>query len=126
MYNTHYTGSAGVLITHNPYRDRPIFDLAVGLLREEGATGRQTLVYINNKIRMSVCLSVCLSVYYLSTFMGPKVGRHIIYGKKQNLLRMVLVHIRNPSDQPSGRYWPESGRNWKKSFKNALFFKVFG
>ena len=62
MYNTHYTGSAGVVITHNPYGDRPIFDLGVGLLREEGATGRQALVYINNKIRMSVCLSVCLCV----------------------------------------------------------------
>ena len=29
---------------------------------EGGATGRQALVSINNKIRMSVCLSVCVSV----------------------------------------------------------------
>ena len=28
-----------------------------------GATGRKALVYINNKIRMSVCLFVCLTYY---------------------------------------------------------------
>ena len=54
------------------------------------------------------------------------VGRYIIYGKKQNLSRSVLVDIRNLSDQPSGRYWPESGRNSEKTFKNGLFFNVFG
>ena len=35
----------------------------LGLNKERGgATGRQALVYINNKIRMSVCLSVCVCV----------------------------------------------------------------
>ena len=30
------------------------------------------------------------------------------------------------SDQPSGRYWPETGHDWKKPAKNALFLQVFG
>ena len=54
------------------------------------------------------------------------VGRCFIYGKKQNLSRSVLVHIRNSSGQPSGCYCPESGRNSEKTLKNGLFFKVFG
>ena len=65
---------------------------------------------------MSVCVSVCLSVYPLSTFMGLKVGRHIIYGKKQNLSLSATIDIKNPSDQPSGRYLPQSGRWWKIPF----------
>ena len=52
--------------------------------------------------------------------------RHIIYQSTQNLSVSNRFVITTPPDQPSGRYWPESGRNWEKTLKNDLFFKVFG
>ena len=51
---------------------------------------------------------------------------HIIHGSKRKNLRKVRKDISNPSGQPSGSYWPESGRRSEKTTKNGLFFKVFG
>ena len=91
-----------------------------------GATGRKALVYINNKIRMSVCLFVCLSVWLTTPPREMHEYGYIIYHSKQNLPGQDYIVIRNPSEQPFGRYWPESGRNSEKTTKNGLFFEVFG
>ena len=51
---------------------------------------------------------------------------HIVYQSTWKLPGKDVVDIKNPSDQPFGRYCPESGRMSKKTLKNGLFFKVFG
>ena len=75
---------------------------------------------------MSVCLSVCLSVRGLTPpWDFDQEGRQ--YTRR--------VGISCPSkgkvfefafDQPSGRYWPETGHHWKKTAKKGLFLEVFG
>ena len=49
----------------------------------------------------------------------------VIYQSKQNLAGQVQIMFFKLGGQPSGRYWPESGRRSKKSLKNGLFFTVF-
>ena len=83
--------------------------------------GRQALVLYKNKIRMSVRLSV----RPLSTFRELDKCAHIIYGWKRNLSSNVQIYISNLSDQLSGRYWPESGHDWKTPAKIGLFLEVF-
>ena len=71
-------------------------------------------------------MSVRLSVRPLSTFRELDKCAHIIYGWKRNLSSNVQIYISNLSDQLSGRYWPESGHDWKKPAKNGIFSEVFG
>ena len=50
---------------------------------------------------------------------------HTIYQTKHNLSGKDLIYIWNLSDQLSGRYCPETGRDWKKPAKNRLFLELF-
>jgi len=63
------------------------------------------LVYIINRIRMSVFPSVC------SQTPPREVNgyRHIIYGSIQNLSGKVVIYISNQSGHWFGRYWPKTG-----------------
>ena len=35
------------------------------------------------------------------------------------------MYVSNLSGEVSGRYWPESGQDWKNPAKNGLFLEVF-
>jgi hypothetical protein len=68
---------------------------------------------------------VCLCVCPQTPPREMSKYRHFIYGWKWNLSGKVLFVIKSPSDQPSGRYWPKTGKRWKKMIKNRVFLQVF-
>ena len=77
---------------------------------------------------MFVCLSVCLSVrpfvLYLLLQISMKPDKSYMVGSV-HVLSGFLNYIRKFSDQPSGRYCPETGHDWEKKDKNRRFFEVF-
>ena len=73
---------------------------------------------------MFVCLSVCLFVCLISPPRNFNETRQIIYRWKHTRPERVLNYIWTFSDHPSGRYWPETGRDWRKNVQNGLFFEV--
>ena len=75
--------------------------------------GRSPSLYNIYRI-VFVCLFVCLFVCPLTTFFCRNQYRHVIYRWKRNLSGQVLIYIWNSYHQPSGRYWPISGRGWRK------------
>ena len=50
----------------------------------------------------------------------------VIHQSKQNLPGQVQNIFFKLGGQPSGRYWPESGRRSEKTLKNRYFFEVVG
>ena len=53
------------------------------------------------------------------------MGGRVIYQSTQNFPGQVQNIFFKLGGQPSGRYWPESGRRSKKTLKNRHFFEVF-
>ena len=50
---------------------------------------------------------------------------HTVYQTKQNLPGKDYIYFSSRSDQLSGRYTPETGRDCKKTDKNGQFLEVF-
>jgi len=81
-------------------------------------------MFVCLSVCLFVCLFVCLSVGYVTTFSNLDKYRHIIYESNRNFNAQVLIYISSPDDQPSGRYWTETGQRWKKMIKNRRFLTI--
>ena len=69
---------------------------------------------------MSVCLFVCMLQYY---FWANKDTTMCYISIDSYAIRLGIFLKSAMSDQLSGRYWPESGHDWKKPAKNSLFLE---
>ena len=75
---------------------------------------------------MYVCMRVCICVCRSFTTQQTGLSERENLQKTGNLCCSVFILEKNLSAQLSGRYWPESGHDWKKPAKNGLFLEVFG